>query len=279
MKKTLSTEYETCIKKHLLAKLEKDNLREKFPNPLLREDVFSILGLYCKVVFFPLNDTNDGFHIDAMPFASGEEQPFVFINTSRSQIEQVFTAAHELGHIWKIDDLVINEIAADASKDVREDIVGRFAAILLMPEELFLPAYTTEFDKLKEANGKITILNMLKVIVSLMIQFYTPMESVVYRLKELGKLELEAVELLLGKKDIERTEIDETIAKLLNDLGQFDLQKKSNKRWIDGLAELLDTAEKEDLFPEDKIEKIRDKFKLKDAEITEDMNDFVPTSD
>lgn len=49
--------------------------------------------------------------------------------------EQVWTAAHELGHVWKVDEYVRDNIAnthVDAEK-----IVGRLVAEFMMPSAIF----------------------------------------------------------------------------------------------------------------------------------------------
>lgn len=47
----------------------------------------------------------------------------------------MWTAGHELGHVWKVDQYVKNN-CANCSEDI-ETIIGKFTAELLMPKENF----------------------------------------------------------------------------------------------------------------------------------------------
>lgn len=68
------------------------------------------------------------------------------INTNNTIEKQVYIAAHELGHVWKIDEKVLAK--CDGNID-SEAIINRFAAELLMPAELFVWI----FDKSAEVFG------------------------------------------------------------------------------------------------------------------------------
>jgi len=93
-------------------KRESQILKTKFPNQLLREDVLDLLDMYCTVIYYPLeNESNNGFHITGIPHKNGEEQHFVYINTSQTIEKQIFTAAHELGHIWEVDSYVLEHLS------------------------------------------------------------------------------------------------------------------------------------------------------------------------
>ena len=80
----------------------------------------------------------------------GNENTFVYINTAQTIEKQVFTAAHELGHIWGIDELISSSSTTMSSFDGKEKITNRFAAELLMPEQIFHTACIAEFEKYKE---------------------------------------------------------------------------------------------------------------------------------
>ena len=57
-------------------------------NMVIRDDIFGILEKHC----------NCGFHTKR--FVKDRLGDFVYINTAKPVAEQVFAAAHELGHVW-----------------------------------------------------------------------------------------------------------------------------------------------------------------------------------
>lgn len=105
----------------------------KIINSIIRDDVFSILEKECTVLYYYLDDAIEGFHISKP--VRGEQRQFVFINTQKVLQEQVWTAGHELGHVWKVDQYVKNN-CANCSEDI-ETIIGKFTAELLMLKENF----------------------------------------------------------------------------------------------------------------------------------------------
>ena len=79
-------------------------------NTAIRDDIFGILENQCTVVYFPIEDQkNRGFHIKKI--VHNQLEDFVYINTGKPMAEQIFAAAHELGHIFKVADRVWKELA------------------------------------------------------------------------------------------------------------------------------------------------------------------------
>ena len=142
---------------------EKNNLDTLYPNKLLRNDVLKLLDEYCTIVFYPLADhINNGFHTE-IPDKNGVDQHFVFINTSQTVDKQVFTAAHELGHIWGVDTFVCDHCNIPKEDDAtREKIINRFAAELLMPKEYFLLATNHGVEKYLQNQRKANISNFFQ---------------------------------------------------------------------------------------------------------------------
>lgn len=268
-------DFEKELKDFIEMKFSELNLSENFPNLLIKEDVLNILDKYCTVIYYPLTkEINNGFHITNVP-CGGKICNFVFINTAQTMEKQVFTAAHELGHIWDVDEYLINKMHLIDEPSQREAIINRFAAILLMPEESFKKYYSQEIKKYSE-NGRMAIFDLYKVIVSLMNYFFVPIKSVIFRLVELELIMDDSiVELLLGNGPISEEKIQAVITKLLQDYGCDKFIKPSEKKWIDGLAEILDKAEKEDKIPNSKIQKLREMFELEKASIPQQMTDIV----
>lgn len=195
----LPMEVENSITKCIDEIFKRESLKDAFPNTLLREDVLDLLDRFCTVVYYPLtNEENNGFHITGVPFVDGSKNSFVFINTAQTVEKQVFTAAHELGHIWNVDEFVINDLGLKGSPELREMIINRFAAVLLIPEKAFDSSVAAGFKEYGNPDRTITVFNLLKVIVILMNQFFVPMKAIVLRLVELNYFLPDVADDLLG---------------------------------------------------------------------------------
>ncbi len=82
-------------------------------NAIIKDDIFKILEKHCIVVYYPIADEtkNRGFHIKR--FLEGKLTDFVYINTAKTTAEQVFAAAHELGHVWDVACKVWEKLGTD----------------------------------------------------------------------------------------------------------------------------------------------------------------------
>lgn len=88
------------VEKLILDFINEKNIPTEY---LVRDSIFNILEKYCTVLYYPLeNEENDGCHVERL--VNNKVESFVFINTNKAVEKQVFTAAHELGHILKLDD-------------------------------------------------------------------------------------------------------------------------------------------------------------------------------
>ena len=266
--------FENELLKYKEEQFKKNNLDKEFPNVLLKEDVLNILEKFSTVIYYPLvGEKNNGFHIDDIPYVN-ERKNLVFINTAQTIEKQVFTAAHELGHIWGVDEYVITKFGINDSREQRERIINRFAAVLLMPMESFKSHYDNERNKYSK--GSISLLDMFKIIVSLMNCFFVPRKSVIYRLVELEIISVGPVfSLLLGEGNVSENAIDIVVKKLLQDNGCDKFLKASERKWIEGLSDLLDKSEQEQSVPDSIIEKMRDLFELKNTAIPNQMDEKV----
>ena len=260
----LPLEIEKTIINFIKTKFQQDNLSVLFQNPLLREEVLDLLDRYCTVVYYPVDDTgNNGFRLKRMPFADGTRQDFVFINSAQTLEKQVFTAAHELGHIWNVDEVVIKEHNLEDTTDMREHIINRFAAILLMPDDKFGISVRAGLKEYGEQGKKtITYVNLLRMIVGLMNHFFAPMKAVVLRLVELKFFREDVAKVLLGYDDITAEAFAERIHELCVECGYTNLLNPSRKKYIEGLAQKLDIAERNNLVSPNKIRVMREKFGL-----------------
>lgn len=104
-------------------------------NEVIRDDVFAILRSECVVLYYALDDSKvEGCHV--IKPLNGRLEQFVFINTTKAIQEQTWTAAHELGHVWKVDSFVKEKMHQNDLDS--EHLVNRFAAELLLPKEIFV---------------------------------------------------------------------------------------------------------------------------------------------
>lgn len=245
-----------------------------YTNTPIKDGVLSLLDTLCIVVYYPLpNEGNNGFHITDMPFANGTKENFVYINTAQTMEKQVFTAAHELGHIWCVDDIILDICPSlKDKKNIREAIINRFAATLLMPSNLFENKWETEYNKNCEKDGKIAIVNLLKIVVLLMEYFFAPMKAVVLRLLELDIIDEDIANILLGNDEIPENVIDAAVQKIISSLGFIQFKNPTFKKWIEGFDEILDKADEGNLVLKSKIEKMRNKFDLKDSKVISEIN-------
>lgn len=249
-------------------KRNSDDLKIEFPNALLRGDVLALLDKFCTVIYYPLDDEgNNGFHVN-IPMEDGGTCHFVFINTDQAVVKQVFTAAHELGHIWKVDDYVANKCCLDLSNEQREQIINRFAAELLIPKDQFSMFLSSALPDLDIEEGRITINNMIKLIAKMMNFFFVPMKSIVMRFAELGAIDEKSAELLLGQQYIPKEKLKDDLESTIIDLGYTRLLERSRRKWIEGLADMVDVVENKNIFPQSKISNIRKAFDLEKKNAT-----------
>ncbi len=222
---------------------------------LLRDGIFSLLEQNCTVLYYPQeNEENDGCHVKRL--VNDKVVNFVFINTHKSIEKQVFTAAHELGHILDLSEFLKSN-CVNYTSDMEEIAMNKFAALLLIPEDIFSKELQNNFKDYCTEEGKITLDNLIKLSLCLMDSFFVPFKAVVIRLYELKHL---------SKKDAEEIISDATTLEKINDyikiLGYKRLGIRSNKKSIKDFAEILEIAEKQGVFPKSKINSIRNKMDL-----------------
>lgn len=226
-----------------------------FSEMLIKDSIFEILEKYCIVLYYPQRDEdNDGCHVKRL--LSNVEKNFVYINTYKPIEKQIFTAAHELGHILELDSYLKEECAKEYTFDMEEAVMNKFAAMLLMPDDIFIQQIETHLRTF--SNGRtITIDSFIKFSIFLMNYFFVPFKAVVIRLYEIN---------FLKKGDAEKIMTDKEILDRINDyikvLGYKRLGIRSKKKSIKGFAEILDDAEKKDVFSTDKFNAIRLKMDI-----------------
>lgn len=169
-----------------------DNVRKEYivNNKIIKDDIFKILEKHCIVLYYPIPEEtkNRGFHIKR--FLNGELIDFVYINTANTMAEQVFAAAHELGHVWKVAGKVWEELGTNEklTKEIEEKIVGRFAAELLMPKQEFKKTFWVHIEELSLNPARIRFEEIIRVMVMQMADYMVPYEAVRRRMLEIGIL-------------------------------------------------------------------------------------------
>lgn len=252
------------IKSFKVEEWNKRKLSGLYPNVILRSDVLQILDLECIVVYYPLeNERNHGFHISGMEGRDGEKFTFVYINTSQTIEKQVFTAAHELGHTWHIEEYISEKRKEQFDEHYKERIVNRFAAELLMPEEEFREQYKQASIKYSDKKHRITFTKFLKMVASLMQFFLVPMKAVMARMAELHFISVDTVNRFISDGDGNLSDIvKKSMDRIFREEGYTDLYQPTNKKYIEGLAELLEEAEEQETVTPEKIRNVRARFDL-----------------
>lgn len=153
--------------------------------------IFTILQNECVLMRIPKPNEPDLDGFSTEKIIDGRLETVVFINSAKNVEKQNFCAAHELGHQRRIERLIKDKFPNEVitAGDV-EEIMNRFAAELMMPEEDFRKRCRSKYlpDYGDEINGeyKITIVNAVHMIIAIMDYYYVPYKAVVYRLGEVG---------------------------------------------------------------------------------------------
>ena len=232
-------------------------------NNILKDDIFRILEKHCVVVYYPIPEEtkNRGFHIKR--FMEGKLTDFVYINTANTTAEQVFAAAHELGHVWKVADKVWKKLDTDEdlTEKIEEDIVGRFAAELLMPEAEFKKTFRAYIEEFSFEPSHIKLDELIRVMVMQMSDYMVPYEAVRRRMLETSIISDEIGDVLCAD---ENQSINDIIDAYLKDLNT-PLDQTSKKKTIPGLRDLLDKAETSGAVSEYVLSKIKADFSVEDV--------------
>lgn len=257
-----------CINDFRTKKWSELQLEKEYVNALLREDIFSLLEKFCVVLYYPLDDeTNNGFHIDNLPIFSGDISEVVFINTNQTTEKQIFTAAHELGHIWHLDEYITEQIGHRPDYTTIEKIMNRFAAELMIPTDHF----KTVLGKAILANQQSPEgdkSNIIKIIAHLMNEFFVPYKSIVWRLFELGFLSEAHFDTLCPANDC-CSDDDPSLRKVyvylyncIKEEGYDKLLQRTQKKYIKDFSDYLKKAELKGNISSSKITLLREEFDI-----------------
>lgn len=261
---------ETYMKSEIVVKIKefiKDKKQEEeIRNEVIRDDVFSILERDCKVLYYSLDDTIEGCHI--LKPVNGEMEQFVFINTDKVVQEQVWTAAHELGHVWQVDRFV-----KDSDETCEEDIeviVGRFAAEFLMPDRIFIEEVRRKLIEYEFQGETISQHMMVELVTYLMNFFCTPYKSVIRRFVETGfvKEEYENKYLECFEENIQLYQ------KLIKENQYTRLEEVKEVYSISNLQKDLEILEKRGVLRDKYVKRVRELFHINESETIGDNLEF-----
>lgn len=252
-----------------VVKLIKDFIKEKreeknIVNKILQDNIFELLEKDCELLYYPLEDDIKGIHMEKV--VAGKTLQFVYINTDKKVEEQTWTAAHELGHVWKVEKYVYKNFP-ECDVDL-ESIVNRFAAELLMPEDEFLKAF--EYAKRKiNFSAKVSLQEFIKIVAYLMNAFCVPYVAVIRRMVELEIVAKENEEKYVSRfadnLDKYRKEINE------NYYTKLDTTKKSCS--MEDISLDLEMLEKSGIVTEKVIERYRKAFNIEKKDETNEIFD------
>lgn len=253
----------SVIQEFITAKKKEKNI----VNEIIRDDVFDILKNECVVLYYALNDSKiEGCHV--MKPLNGKMEQFVFVNTTKAVQEQTWTAAHELGHVWKVDAYVKEKL--DQPDLDSEDLVNRFAAELLLPKEIFVKELN---DKLKEYGYKGSYIYtemMVRLITYLMNYFCTPYKAVIRRFIELGYIEEHEEE-----KFIKGFEEQYELYKRLIVENQYTRLETVNKAFsMASMESDINLLEQNEVYPDKRIARLRELFHLERTAVREESYNF-----
>lgn len=251
----------------LIQKFIEERREEKqIVNAVIRDDVFSVLDNECNVLYYSLDDEIEGCHI--LKPVKGKMEQFVFINTSKVVQEQVWTAAHELGHVWNVDQYVKEKNVGCAENCER--IVGRFAAEFLMPAHIFEREVGNKLSELQFSGSQMSQQTMVELVTHLMNFFCTPYKSVILRFVELGYVSSDDEE-----KYLEGFEQNLSMYQRLIKENQYTrLEEKKVVYAIGNIQKELDYLEKRGVLKKSYVQRVRELFHINESVTVGDDLEF-----
>lgn len=243
--------------------LKNKDIQRFAENAILREDIFQVLEGFATVIFYPYDDDIDGMHV--MRMVKMEEKNFIFINSNKPMEKQIFTAAHELGHLLKLDEYYsLQRTERIIDSDFIEKLMNRFAAMLLMPKESFQKKFSEKKEALNFSMDSVinaeTLLNLMRIVASLMDEFFVPSKAIFIRFAETDLM----TPLLVNKflDDSISQKIDSILEHCAKESGYCKLFSPSRTKGSPRLTDMLIQAENRRIWSQSKIDAIRKKLDI-----------------
>ena len=240
---------------------------------VIGNQVFSILGLYARVFYYPLGENGPWglTYVWGTDSVYSDDKPFVTINTSIPFDAQVFAAAHELYHIWfdQRAEAIPSSILYDSGENGHEIEdpelrANRFAAEFLVDEDLL----RQEMKIYSIMSGKIRV----KDVLTLASLFTVPYKTMVKRLYEIGAINKSELDDFLSKSEATLTSLRTRFA--------LPTLPTDNHVCIDNLVELAVSAYEQKKISYEKLQYVLSISNLepKDVGIDEPVS-IMPPSD
>lgn len=239
--------------------ISEKKVEKNIVNVILQDNIFELLNKDCVLLYYPLDDDIKGIHLEKI--VAGEPRQFVYINTEKKVEEQTWTAAHELGHVWKVEKYVDKNIP-DHGVEL-EDIVNRFASELLMPEEEFRDAYRYAKAKINDSNV-LTGAEFIRLVAYLMNTFCVPYKAVIRRMIELGMVSRDNEERFIKSFANNLEYFHKVIQE--NYYTKLDLKKKSYS--MEDISSDIDLLENNSVVSPKVIERYRKAFNIEKEDIS-----------
>lgn len=234
-------------------------------NVILQDNIFELLNKDCILLYYPLDDDIKGIHLEKI--VAGEARQFVYINTEKKVEEQTWTAAHELGHVWKVEKYVKNNIP-DCKVEL-EDIVNRFASEILMPQKEFENEFKYAKNKVNNA-AVLTSAEFIRLVAYLMNTFCVPYKAVIRRMVELGRVSRDNEERFI-KSFADNLEYYQKVIQE-NYYTKLGLTKKSYS--MEDIASDIDLLENNGVVKEEVIERYRKAFNIEKENVSSETFEF-----
>lgn len=253
----------SVIQKFINSKKKEKNI----VNEVIRDDVFAILRNECVVLYYALDDSSsEGCHM--IKPLNGRMEQFVYINTTQAVQEQTWTAAHELGHVWKVDSYVKEKLNQDNLDS--EDLVNRFAAELLLPEVIFEKELSNKLKEYNYSGSRMYTDMMVRLVTYLMNYFCTPYKAIIRRFIELGYIEESA-----EKQYLKGFEEQKELYKRLIVENQYTRLETVNRACsMASMEKDINLLEQYGVYSDKKIARLREMFHLERTDVREESYNF-----
>lgn len=192
----------------------------------------------------------------------------MYINTARTVAEQVFAAAHELGHVWGVAAQVWEQAGEQGEVESKneERIINRFAAELLMPTKEFRKTFSAHMVELDIDSNQMRLVDFIRIIVLQMNDYMVPYESVRRRAIETHIITPSLGDFLQRNEDV----ILPLVHAYSKDQNTM-LDRVTAKKTIPGLRDLLQAAEESGKTSVYVINRIKKDFDKEDISGSDDI--------
>ncbi|MCI8966526.1 MAG: ImmA/IrrE family metallo-endopeptidase [Lachnospiraceae bacterium] len=170
--------------------------------------------------------------------------------------EQTWTAAHELGHVWRVDSHIKKRLGCDNMDS--EDLVNRFAAELLLPQCIFKKELRNKLKEYDYRGPSMSAEIMVRLVTYLMNYFCTPYKAIIRRFVELGNIEKNAEQHFL--KGFE--EQKELYKRLIVENQYTHLESVNKACSMAGIEQDINLLEQNGVYSDKKISRLRKMFHL-----------------